>query len=60
MPGLELILDAIEPHPDLVAAQRVTPAEVCEAAALLGWLPGDGDRSAWPLMRSWAASGRRG
>ena len=29
----------LTPHPDLVAAQRPSPREVAEAAALIGWLP---------------------
>ena len=30
-----------EPHPDLVASIWPTPRQICEAAAVLGWLPGD-------------------
>ena len=29
-----------EPHPDLVASIWPTPRQICEAAAVLGWLPG--------------------
>ena len=28
-----------EPHPDLVASINPTPRQMCEAAAVLGWLP---------------------
>lgn len=37
---LELPPRRIEPHPDLVASIRPTPRQMCEAAAVLGWLPG--------------------
>jgi hypothetical protein len=37
---LESLLAAvIEPHPALVAATVPTSVQVCEAAAVLGWLP---------------------
>lgn len=39
---LEAIL--IDPHPELVAIQRPTPRQVCEAASLMGWLCYDEDR----------------
>jgi hypothetical protein len=38
VPFLDLIL-APEPHPELVAVQRPTPADIVRAAAVLGWLP---------------------
>jgi hypothetical protein len=34
----DLLLALIEPHPELVAVQRPTPREVCEAAAYFGLL----------------------
>ena len=30
----------VEPHPDLIASITPTPRQICEAAAVLGWLPG--------------------
>ena len=40
--SLETILAAVvEPHPELVAATVPTSRQVCEAAAVLGWLPGE-------------------
>jgi len=46
-----------DPHPELVAAQRVTPADVTEAAAFMGLFPGDEDPPDWPLLRDWTATG---
>ena len=40
---LDLPLDRprrVEPHPELVASINPTPRQMCEAAAVLGWLPG--------------------
>ncbi len=40
---LELPVDRprrVEPHPDLVASITPTARQMCEAAAVLGWLPG--------------------
>ena len=34
----------VDPHPDLVAAIRPTPAQMWEAALILGWFPDDRDR----------------
>jgi hypothetical protein len=45
-------LERIESH-----ATPVTAAEVTEAAAVCGWLPGDEDRTSWPLLRAWASGG---
>jgi hypothetical protein len=44
-----------DPHPELVAAQRPSPADVLEAAAYMGLFPGDEDRPDWPLLRDWTA-----
>lgn len=33
------LIPAPEPHPALVAAMRPSPADVCAAAAQLGWFP---------------------
>lgn len=38
---------AVTPHPALVAAQRPSPREVAEMAALLGWLP---DEHLFPVV----------
>ena len=46
-----------EPHPDLVAAQRVTSADVLEAALFIGLFPCESDRPHWPLLRDWVARG---
>lgn len=42
--SLEPLLPAIQPHPELVAAQRPTPAEVVQVAALFGCFLDDEDR----------------
>ena len=34
----------IVPHPELVAIQRPTAADITLAAAVFGWLPDDDDR----------------
>ena len=40
--SLETILATLlDPHPELVAAQKPTPAEVFEAARYLGWMPAE-------------------
>ena len=40
MAALDSILTALlDPHPELVAATRPTPAQVLEAADYLGWVP---------------------
>ena len=49
--SLETILAAvIEPHPELVAATVPTSRQVCEAAAVLGWLPGASERLFTPAV----------
>jgi hypothetical protein len=40
---LDLIIGP-EPHPELVAVQRPSAADITRAAALLGWLPDADDR----------------
>ena len=54
---LEPDFPAIDPHPALVAAQQVTPAEVLGAAAFLGPVPDGGEWRDSPLLRSWIAAG---
>lgn len=44
MTSLGALLAALQPHPELVAVQRVTPAEVTEAAAVLGMLSDPDER----------------
>jgi hypothetical protein len=39
-----LLDDDIEPDPFLVAAQKVTTADLMKTALLHGWLSGDSDR----------------
>jgi hypothetical protein len=38
------LIDPPEPHPEWVAVQRVTTADITRAAALLGWLPDEDER----------------
>jgi hypothetical protein len=40
VPSLDTLLAALlDPHPELVAATRPTPAQVLEAVDYLGWVP---------------------
>lgn len=39
----------VDPHPELVAAQRVTAADVMLAAAVYGWLPEAEERRFSPV-----------
>ena len=52
-----LLATLLDPHPELVAATRPTPAQVLEAADYLGFFPTEADRLDWPLLRGWVASG---
>ena len=49
---LGLLLPMIEPHPELVASKSPTSRQVCEAAALMGFLPEDEDRLFRPAVRA--------
>lgn len=40
MPAIDALLTALlDPHPELVAATRPTPAQMLEAVDYLGWMP---------------------
>ena len=46
----DVFLPAIEPHPELVAAMRPTPAQVAEATVILGLLSDPDERWIRPAV----------